>query len=417
VSDTETVELDEEAKRLKLEAIKAAARKEIAEAQKATLEAQLPSSDLAPLEGKVDVGPGVGLVAKLVAYELLHDGAATIVTAIGPKLRKPARVLVVEDRSLAGRNWSYAIVRAELDAQNEALRVAKEAFDAAPKPAPAGKAAVAGPVAAIPALIGAAAGLIGMFRTNYSITGKDFTIGTTPLVAAVTEKLLAVNTEVTIEHFSLLDSQIITEFEEARKARRELDRRSQEKSKAVHETDRRIADLRTLLKESSAAYPTILAEGKTGSKALWDLIESLRKDIADAEKGVAVDRALVTLGETVGARFDTFATAATASSKEGSYPPLVAAAIQERLRAEPKRYTHVLYVAVEGAGGETITRQANFIKSGVAVFMGGAQVSYLLLSVATNTTTVAGTESLLGQLRYELKNGETGPLKSVKLRS
>jgi hypothetical protein len=407
VSDTE-VELDEEAKRLKLEAIKAGARKEIAQAQRDTLTALLPSSDLKPLEGKVDVGAGVGLIAKLLGYELLHDAAATIATAIAPKLKNSARVLVVEDRSLAGRDWSYEILRAELDAHIEAMEAAKRVLE--------GKAALGAEIAvdAISGVIGAIAGIVGMFRSDYSITAKDFTIGTTPLVAAVTEKLLAA-AELTVEHFSRLEGKIITDFEAARKTRRDLERLSQQKSTRVQETDRRIADLRPMLKAAFASYATVLA-GKEDPKPLMELIKSLEKDIDDAEKAVAADRGVVILADTVGARFDAFAIAVLASPKDGSYPPLVGAAMQERLRTGPGKYTHVLYVAVEGAGGETITRKSHLFKSGVMVFMGGAQVSYLLLDLAANTTTAAGTESLLGHLRYELKSGRTGTMTREKLR-
>lgn len=431
MSDTETVELDPEAKRLKLQHIKTSEQKGIIEDQTAILAGLLPTSDLKPLEGKVDVGAGVGLVGKLLAYELLQDGASTIVDRIKGKLTGSPNVLIVEDRALVATDWTYSMILAELQAHEEALLAAIKAFDPVPsnkgievsgtEQAPVsgtegaqrtqrfvGTAAL---VSAIPTLVGAAAGFIGMFRSNYSITGKEFAIGATPLVAAVSEKLLELTPvpDLTIDQFCRLEDQIITKFQAALKNRLELDRLTQAaKGKSVQAADRELEDLRTLL----AAAIKALGDAKPESniQLLRELITDVRTRIKEVEQAASADRSRVMLAEAVSARFDTFGTEITTAPKDNGYPPLVRAAMRERLHSENRKHTHVLFVGVEASGGEMITRQSFFAKEGVAVVMGGAQVSYLLLDVVGNKTVAAGSKTLLGHLKYDLKNGEAGPL-------
>jgi hypothetical protein len=436
VSDTDTIQLDEEAKRLKLEQIKTAARKGIAEDQKATLAALLPTSDLKPLEGKVDRGEGVGIVGKLLAYELLQDGASEIVEAIKSKLTGSPNVLVVEDRALVATDWTYSLIRAELQAHEEALLAAIKAFPPSSPTAGVGRPGTerapetpneeskrtmgflppAALVSAIPAVVGAAAGLIGMFRSNYSITGQDFALGATPLVAAVAKKLLGLSPlpELSIDQFSLVGDQIIARFQKALKDRLQVERLAQmSKGNTVQPADRQLQDLRTTL----ATYIKVLAESKpeTDTTALRRLIEDIRAKIEQVEKAAAADRARVMLAEAVSARFDTFVTEITTAPKDGGYPPLVRAAMRERLHADNSKHTHVLFLGVDASGGEMITRQAYFEKSGVAVIVGGVQVSYLLLDVGGNKTVSAGSKTLLGHLKYDLKNGQAGSLQRTQL--
>jgi hypothetical protein len=423
MSEVAEVELDEEAKRLKLEAIKAVARKEIAEAHRATLVSPFPDYDLKPLEGKVEAGASAGLVARLLGYSLLREGASRIVNEIKDELGTEGRVLLVDDRLLTARDWSYHLVHDELNAHVAALDAAAEPFPKPPKASDEERrmtlevATMA--AAVIPTIIGAAAGLLGMFRTNYSITGKDFTIGTTPLLAAVTRKLLEAGVGLSVEHFSLAEGAIITKFDATRTKRLELEHRSRESRKKVQDADRILADLRMRLKETSASLLAAISENKAET-----IISALRQDLAtlegrikSAEDSVSGDRANLALADTVCTRFDTFAASVITPGKDGGYPPLVAAAMWERLRDESNGYTHVLYVAVEGAGGETITNQSYLGKTGVVVFMGGAQISYLLLDVKTKATVSAGTQPLLGRMTYDLKRGDPGRVMMVDLTS
>jgi hypothetical protein len=123
------VPLDDEAKKLKLEAIKAEARKSIATAQQATLEAQLPKSDVTAPEGKIEAGENVGMVAQAVAYSALGDVAGKIAGAIPQK----ASVLIVDSRGLFATDWQYEMVTGDLADQKTALDNAVALFQP-PKP-------------------------------------------------------------------------------------------------------------------------------------------------------------------------------------------------------------------------------------------------------------------------------------------
>jgi hypothetical protein len=424
--DDQKVPLDDEAKRLELEKAKAEARKAIAEAQKATLAAQLPESETKPLEGKVDVGAGVGLVAQLLAYKLLTPAAATIAEAVKQHVSgKATQVLIVEDRALVATDWPFGALREQLKSHRETLEDAelmlKRALGKEPPPEepPPEEFLFVPAIGAATAFVGAAATLVGMFRTDYSIASRDVKIGTTPLVAAVARQLLSSKIRVTVDQFGLLDenSVIIKRFWRTRKTRVDLERLSLElKNKKVQPADRRVEDLRAEWKSAYAAYEKALGEATTppNLEELKNRASRLENELEQAETNAAPARSLVAQAESAIAQFDAFATTVVTSTKEGTYPPIVAAALREALHQSPQQM-HVLYVAIEGSGGETVTRRSLFGRSGQVGFMGGAEVSYLLLETRRSKVIAAGTETLLGHLKYDLKKGETSSFARVDI--
>jgi hypothetical protein len=434
-SNSQTVPLDDDAKRLKLDQVKAEARQAIAAAQKATVAALLPSSDVKPLEGKVDVGTGVGLVAQLIGYQLLDEASARIAKAIARCGVKGADILVVEDRLLAGTDWVYEGIQHELAALAPALDQMladlgptelqrAEIVPTVPQlrtelfMAPLGLAAVA-----VSPVIGAAASLLGMFKTDYSITSREVKIGTTPLVAAVANRLVEQKHNITVDQFSLIaGSRIVADFRSVHDKRDQVEQESIKlKYGSVLPADRRIEDLRAQMKDAWTELDKALSGETTGKHQIADLRSQLRAakaDLGEVESDSASARAKVAAAEALIARFDAFATAATTAPSTGN-PPLLSAALRERLHRsgdDPKTsLTHVLFVGIEGSAGETITRTSRFGRSGQVVYMGGAQVSYLVLEVKRNRLVAAGTESLLGHLQYDLKRQTAGPLTSVRL--
>ena len=191
------VPLDDEAKKLKLDAIKAEARKTIAQAQKDTLAAQFPSSDVEAPEGKVDVGEKVGMVAQAVAYSAMADVAQTVADAVPAN----AAVLVVDDRGLFATDWQYEMVTGDLAEQKTALDEAVKVLAPPEKPekppaAPEGAdvaplvAGLAPALTVASSLAGGAAQLAGLFRSDYGLSALETKIESTPFIAAVTEKLL-----------------------------------------------------------------------------------------------------------------------------------------------------------------------------------------------------------------------------------
>lgn len=385
---------DQELKELQLEQKKAQARQAIAEARKATLLAQLPTSETKPLEGKVDVGAGVGLVSQLLAYKLLGFAAAAVAKVVRESVEHEgaggARLLIVEDRSLVANDWPYEMIRRQLDGHAAMLKLAVQQLETAVGPLEpradretttlrksVGALAGGGVALAtvLTAMVGAVAGLAGMFRTDYVISSRDVNMGRTPLVAAVAQRLLEAGAppiEVDVDQFRLLkDSRIIKSFWDARKDRMELEL------------------LNTKLKER------LLSHEKP-------------------PEGASATSGLAAYADAVMTQFDGFTTGAATATKEGAYAPLVAAALHERLHGDPEcegsvranpTLTHVLYVGIEGQGGETVTRKSLFGRSDVVDYMGGGEVSYLLLDVRENKLVAAGNKTLLGHLTYDLKEG------------
>jgi hypothetical protein len=258
-----------------------------------------------------------------------------------------------------------------------------------------------------------------LLRSNYGITSKQFTIGSTPLVSAVTEKLLAKQRAVTVDQFSLIPSGgVMQRYADALAQRLNLERLVLKlKAGKVQRAERALEDLRGETKQVATTYLNCIGQSSPCPHApdLDRRLKELKSEIRAKEDEVGPSRALVAMAEAVGGRFDSFATAATSATKDAGYPPLILAAMREGLLCKPPIYTHVLYVGTEGSGGETVTRQKLLGTLDRAVFMGGTQLSYLLLDVAAGKTVAAGTESLLGYVSYDLKNGRADPLRRIQV--
>src|SRR5438094_1447123 len=183
-TDADTSQLQQEETQWK-------ARQAIAEAQKATVAALLPTSDLKPLEGQVTVGEKVGLIGDLIAHSLLGKAAKTIAEQVNEHITDTSTVLVIEDRLLAGTDWPFALISRELDHQERIISHTSETLRRRNRPkAAVGETLLALPIiASLPTIVGAAAAVVGMFRSDYSIANRDVTVGTTPLVAAMVREL------------------------------------------------------------------------------------------------------------------------------------------------------------------------------------------------------------------------------------
>jgi hypothetical protein len=414
------VPLDDEAKALKLEQTKADSRKAIAEAekaiaeaQKATLAAKLPTTAaVTPLEGKIEVDAKTGLIADLLAHSLLGDAAKEIAAQVESQTDKTSVILVVEDRALTKTDWPYEAIRKQVAQQDEALTEVLGLFGEegrVPPPEPRAELLPELALSAVPSTVNALASVLGMFQSDYAITSRDVTIGNTPLVAAVAGELAAAR-KVTVSGFELVgESEVAKKFWDAWGKRGKLERlKVVVTNRDIKPVELRIEDQRSALKQTSAALDKELG----ADDADRDALARLRKRIADLQSATAADetsigpkRAQAAAADAAIARFDAFATAVTTTSAEAAYPPLVAAAIQERLREGTSRITDVLFVGLEAASGEVIRRRNLFLWPKLS-FVGGVQVSRLLFNVARKLTVASGTQSLVGQIKYNPFTGK-----------
>jgi hypothetical protein len=102
------VPLDPEAKALKLEQIKAEARKSILDAQLATAKALVPTIDTSGLKETVTLDEKAGSIVNAVAASQLSDAAKSIVGVVKNNVAAGSRVILVEGRSIAEADVAYA---------------------------------------------------------------------------------------------------------------------------------------------------------------------------------------------------------------------------------------------------------------------------------------------------------------------
>jgi hypothetical protein len=403
----------------------AAARKAGADADKATTDAssaataaKYPAASVKAPEGKVDVGDKAGLVADLIAHSMLDPAADRVAAELFPEaagdrpLNGESRVLMVDSTSLVGSDWPYMAISKQISQEKTELEaIAKKLGGTAPAGGTKEVRSFALGAAAVGSIVGGAASVVSLLRGDYAISARDVSVGSPPLFAVLANRLIAKGVEVNLDEFGLLaKSKLFGTFNEAAEARVEVQRLAAEaKERVLVPSDR----LHERAKEARSAYVTALGSDKVvpGLEALKQEAESLERKIGE-EAAVAATRGELATAEAAIARFDAFAAAITKAPDDG-YPPLVAAAIRERLHAAEDRYTHVLFAAVESAGGETLTRRT--IWKTTLRFMGGAQVSYLLWNVATERLVAANTMPVLGEAKMDLVEGKVAEVSNVPL--
>jgi len=446
-SDPNAVPLDAEAKQLKLDQQKAQARQAIAEARQAELKASLPSPATKPLEGTVILGDKAGYMAELAAYAVLDhaadqitaDAAAAINSAPLPapaavgldKNAPPPQprldgqsILLVSDPALVASDWPYRVVNDQLLRLNDAVAGAATAVAGAatavaglvapskpePERRPAAEKLVGAPPAAaaasaVPAYVGAVADVIGLFRTDYTITGRDVVLQPPALLAAAARRLRGLGANVIVDGFTLLSSgSVLDRFDQLRRGRDDLLVAITKLDKTViapeqAELDRRVA----LLAEQAAAYDKQRDTGKEDT-AIKQRVDELQAQVDEQTIATAGPAAASAQAHTVLDAVDAFVAAVTAAPQTG-YPPLVAAAIRERLHAtDETRISHVLCLTIGSAGGDTITRKSLFRASGIVGYVGGCQITHLMLDTAQGFLVTSGSQALTATLRYDLKS-------------
>ncbi len=394
---TEGVVLDAEARALKLDQAKAEARKAISQADRAALDAALPSKLPQPPEGKVGVSEASGHVAELAAYAVLNHCAEKIAAALPNDART---VLVVEERDLLASDWAYLVVDGELSRHESDLEKAIEGLAAAMPPKDGLAAAGAGVMAT--GVIASAASIVGMFRKDYTFTGRAVSIDRASLTEALVNRLQSRDTPpgVVVDAFQLLvDSACLKRLnamrDQAADARRSANNLDLNHLAPCERTLRRLA---TQITEAEATRA--VAVGKGGpTDAIDARLADLRGEEDRAEGEAAPVRSAVRDAEKVIDGISAFVTAVTAQPTSG-YPLIVAAAVRERLHADQNEITHVLHATVGSAGGETLAQRSLWRSS--VDFVGGCHVSYLLLDVKKGVVT-GGHHSAVGSLPWDLK--------------
>jgi hypothetical protein len=407
----------------------AEARKATAEAEKAAAEAGtariaerrgaatagLPTAVAAPLDGTVTMGEGAGRVAEVLAHALVDRAATELAATL--KLGESDRVLIVEGRDLVSSDWPYLIVREQLTRLAATVAGLSRQLEDTGQPPEGGqrRRRFVGPgaaVSAIPAVaagVGVAADLLGLLRTNYTITDRTVAVTSTALIAAVAGALKVAGAgRVVVDGFHVLAaSPLITDHMALLAARDELEGRMVGRRESlVAPAQAAVDDLRTEIAEEVALYQT-LAGGDTPDtervSALEERLSRLRERLVEEERALGAEKAKVAAAETVLQTVAAFLATLTAPPGDGGYPPLVAAAIREQLHVDGG-VDRILFLAVDSPGGEHITRQGLFRRSGWLQYVAGCQMSWLMAG-RDGAIVSSGTRSLLGHLTYTVNQG------------
>ncbi|GAA1700928.1 hypothetical protein GCM10009765_58080 [Fodinicola feengrottensis] len=397
---------------------------------------------LTPGGGSVQQDAAAGVVAELVAYSLLNHAAQQI--AEGVAAVPPWRVLVVEDRTLAATDWSYHAVTEQMGRLSAELKAASEKVaeaSAPPKqlPSPSSTASVhpgqegllaevaaaataaLGVANAVPAVVGAIADTIGYLRTDYTITGRAFTVKSTALVTAVARALRqqGVRSEVDGFHTFPATTASLAAFSDFQHLQRDLTVSrltfvQQKLSPAIAE----VAKGNTALMAAQAEV-TAARAAQPPDQVREKLAEAAAEEAADrlsrAQQAQTLAQQVADLAAASLTRASTFETTVTTVPAGGGLPPLAVAATLERLHASgDNAITHVLYVGVDVAGGETVVKKRFLGAPGIR-YIGSCQVSAMLVG-NDGDVAWARTMTLVGQLKYSPGKGKFATPEMVEVK-
>jgi len=440
------VALDPSGKRLQLDAEKAKyaeaiakAQQGVAEAKAASLKSVLPTVVDAP-KGEVTLGEKAGAFGPWRAHQIVDALAKQIATQVKKTLaEQEARVLVVDDRSLVQSDWTARHVRHTLerlarridalhtqvlegtDALADGIRVsAADEVEPAPTgprkarsdaPPPAAEEATPGvaPVG-VPGALGAAIDMLGLLRTDYTLTASAVTPGPAELVTLTAGHLAAAGLTVEADAFSTVRASPSTrQLTSLLDARDDTVKDLAELQSSLAPVEAELAGIatRAAIVEEEWAKAVTDETGKLKSGALRQAADDLARLARRREKAAGPARTLVTYAQQVVADVDA-AVITLLQAPEGGEAPLFTAARRERLEARDDAQdivTHVLYITLDAVAADAVTRRSILGTSGLLRFLAAGNASWLLLESATGTIDSGGQQSLADVMTFSLEDG------------
>ena len=410
-----------------------------AEAKSASLKSLLPSVAGAP-KGEVTLGDKAGAFGPWRAHEMIDAAAKEIAARVkGALPEEAARVLVVKDRALVESDWTARQVHGTLDRLNRRIAALKTVVMAGKETlrrgvdgytkaeagqgtatagqrrgagAAVGGAAPAGALpAGIPGALGAAVDLLGLIRTDYTVTASTVTPGPAELITLTAAHLAATGVSVEADVFATvrtsLSMQKFTRFLDARDAVVETLGGLTQMLAPVEAELAAIAG-RIAVVEPQWAQAVADAKEDATVQALRQAVDTMARQASRREAIAGPARALVTYAQQVVADVDA-AAAALVQAPAGGQAPLFTAAQRERLETGDDvedRITHVLYVSLDAVAADTVTRRSILGASGIVRFLTATNASWLLLDTATGTVAGGSQESNADIMTFSLETGD-----------
>lgn len=346
--------------------------------------------------GKTTLDAKSGSVVGIVALKGLKAAADAIAEAVGRVIGANGTVLIVEDRALALSDAPNAEIVGRFAVFEERFQDAQHALTP-----PAGAPplhplmvlpAVSATTAAASGIVGLATDVVGMFKSDYSVQGRDVTLGYAALAAAVAGKLNAPGRTIIIDGFmSLRGTTTLVRLTQLLEARARLEALAEQRQAAdLDPTTAQIDALNARITAATGAYDKACEDGKAQDMSnAQALIVQLRAELAEKESHDYLQlKAQVAAATALIASFDQYVTAMSTVPSGQQYPPIVAAALKDVLHEgvqvgeQRKAVEHVLYLEVTGAGGDLITRSGLFTSNRKLGVVGALQATYLLIEPA-----------------------------------
>jgi hypothetical protein len=346
--------------------------------------------------GKTTLDAKAGSVAGIVALRGLKAAADAIAKAVGEVIGADGTVLIVEDRALALSDAPNAEIAGRFAVFTERFRDAQRALTP-PAGAPPFRALMVLPTisattTAASGIVGLATDVVGMFKSDYSVQGRDVTLGYAALAAAVAGKLNAPDRTIIIDGFmSLRGTTTLVSLTKLLEDRARLEALAQHRQAADLDPTTALLDaLNARITAATGVYDKACEDGKAQDMSnAQALIAQLRGELTEKESRDYLQlKAQVAAATALIASFDQYVTAMSAVPNGQQYPPIVAAALKDVLHegiqvgGQRKAVGHVLYLEVTGAGGDLITRSGLFTSNRKVGVVGALQATYLLIEPA-----------------------------------
>lgn len=354
------------------------ARKAATEAEAAAFKAvqdkekaQLPSGESKPVEGKIETDDKFGYLAEVSAYQAMNLATEAIAQTLADKTGTRSGILIVDALDCCIDDIAVQQVMEQLlffetelidqEKKNQGLRKQRSGIpeDAMPM---AASATLASTLALVSGSLSAVADIVGFFKTDIAISGREVDLSGNALRAGVAGHLAQKGRQVYLRPFHRLKSSLVIQ----RLGRCIKQRQALRESTA-------------LLKAQEGDNPD--APNKGGK----------------SEVEMALARSQVLIEE-----FDAFNKRLTAVPEGQSRSLLARIALQQWIDSREAGITHLLFLEVASSGGESITTKSLF-RSQKADFLGGGTFTYLLVEMhgrivaASNKVKLANATLKLGE--------------------
>jgi hypothetical protein len=424
-----------------------------------SLDNLVPTVTDAP-KGQVTIGDKAGAFgpwrAHRVVDEIAKEIAGQAVKQLGDTGPAAPRVLVVEDRLLLPGDWTAHYVRStlvrmknqltvigsQLDQQKTPLEEAikklgqEEPEPAAPAqdPSASGRRRSSGPAAAADATdaaktpdlptggLAAAINLLGLLRTDYTITATSVSAAPSELATltaahltrtpAVGDGGAPVTVKVEADSFAITGPSPAAElFAGVLKLRDSTVMKLSGLQAILAPAQAELTAINTRTTTVEQAWAAAIADKKDdgGDIALLQtILDTLAAQAARREQAIGAAATAATSAQQFVTDIDTAMTALLQVPAAGGDAPLYTAVRNERIgqAVSSRKITHVLYVNLDAIAADAVTRQSILGTSGRIRFLSAGNASWLLLNTADGAIAGGGQESLADVATFSLETGK-----------